>query len=229
MKANSVRRQVRAGTVTINNRFSLRSVNWAGSGLHDSAVLPPNSELSGNGIWLLSAMSVFLDGFDLFIVAIAMPLRKRIWWRPVSRVIGIDRISGSGRPPRVSRGRLCFAPAGTPVPTRTAKSSASHPNRLFNDLDQYNPISIQLLRIGIVFRPLECLGLPSQGFSCSRSVQARTAGGSCWWPTRLQQEWCSCSASEFLKAQGGAYVKAKSRKQRSMRLIGARLSILGHD
>ena len=35
------------------------------------------------------------------------------------------------------------------MPTRTAKSSASNPNRLFNDLDQYNPISTQLLRIGI--------------------------------------------------------------------------------
>ena len=36
--------------------------------------------------------------------------------------IGIDGVCGSDRPPRVSRGRLCFAPAGTPVPTRTAEA-----------------------------------------------------------------------------------------------------------
>ncbi len=48
----------------------------------------------------------------------------------VSRVIGIDRIPGSDRPPRVSRGRLCFAPAGTPAPTRTARAAqvaSTHP------------------------------------------------------------------------------------------------------
>jgi hypothetical protein len=33
------------------------------------------------------------------------------------------------------------APAGTPVPTRIAKSSPSHPCGLFDDLSQCNPIS----------------------------------------------------------------------------------------
>jgi hypothetical protein len=56
--------------------------------------------------------------------------------------IGIDRVSGRDRPPCRS---IMLAPAGTPVPTRTAGSSARHSH----DMQQWNPISTELLRIVI--------------------------------------------------------------------------------
>ncbi len=73
--------------------------------------------------------------------------KEEDWAGRADRGTGIDEFSVATG---LRAGRLCFAPAGTPVPSGTARPSASRTHRLSDNLHHRNSISTEVLRIAIL-------------------------------------------------------------------------------